>query len=143
MQRHRPGCDTDPVQNVCKSRPGSGRPYRSMEDRETRAPRSKRGGTPHRLFRSSWRSRPVIPGEAARVRQPLNDRSMEHYKSEEAADPRVARLYAYIRSCNREEREALLLQLAGWFSGEPEAEFWTAIEQLTLLERAVEDVSLG
>jgi hypothetical protein len=69
---------------------------------------------------------------------------MEPYdQSEKAADPRVARLYAYIRSCNREERSALLLQLAGWFSGEPEGEFWTAIEQLTLAERAVEDVSLG
>jgi hypothetical protein len=66
-----------------------------------------------------------------------------HNQSGEAADPRVARLHAYIRSCNREERSALLLQLAGWFSGEPEGEFWTAIEQLTLAERAVEDVSLG
>jgi hypothetical protein len=67
---------------------------------------------------------------------------MEHY-NQKAADPRVARLRTYINSCNREERSALLLQLAGWFAADPEAEFWTAIEQLTLAERAVEDVSLG
>lgn len=53
--------------------------------------------------------------------------------------PRVALLWRYLASLNAEERAALLLRLSGWFRSEPEAEFWTAVEQLTLVERAAAD----
>jgi hypothetical protein len=48
-------------------------------------------------------------------------------------------LTRYVHSASEAERSALLCKLLGWFSTQPEAEFWVAVEQLTMLERAVPD----
>ena len=56
-------------------------------------------------------------------------------------DTRVERLRRYLLSLNAEERSALLLKLAGWFASETDSEFWTAVDQMTLVERAAENLS--
>jgi len=54
-------------------------------------------------------------------------------------DARVARLINYIHSLNAAAARRLLLRIAGWFSGLAEAEFWDAVDYLTLGERGIEE----
>jgi len=57
-------------------------------------------------------------------------------------------LRQYVARMTKEERSYLLLKLAGWFCDgdgnrprqEARREFWTAVEQLTMVERAAETV---
>jgi len=50
-------------------------------------------------------------------------------------------LEKYLWGASAAERADVLCKLMGWFRSQPDAEFWTALEQMTLAERAADEVS--